>query len=666
MGDFMTVIEKYKERMINAIETVYNGRIDHDWIVNYVNNITKKVEQKKIVANCRNLYKYMYHFEKDPNEIPNEIEAGQWNILANGLYTENIRPANYYIITDWMDSRAKFKNQMYEAEERGDDAAAREFNAKQNKVKATTNAIYGASTQAGGWSFNIDMGGAITAQARSFISEQVWCIERFVSSNMTFFNINEIFLYITKLFELKREVFTPEILNDIDYIPTPDDCRKRFIQITMDVPGLRRNMKDMQQSTFLMFEMMEDWKRIAFYYSNNPLELMARNRKPYNIVNTLINMDIEFTNPYEIPPEMKGLMNDLFKYMQIFCYSNITVGERVYKYINKPRKTCVVGDTDSTMPSLYKFVSDVFTIFGKPQLIDDDKSQIRMTMVFVSLISDLLDKCCENYVRKCNSWHGEKFGVDFFMKMKNEFFFPVILLFPKKKNYIGLQTIKEGHMVKENKQLAITGAALGASGLNDYVSEHILDLLQNTVLRAKKYDPLKLIRGVNEIENHIRESILNGDKTFGIYKRFAGMNNIKDPERTSVVRATCIWNELFPDDVVVPGDTVYAFDTNLITEQDVERIDDKYKDIKEKLKRVLFYSKGSIDFSRFGLKLFVIPANGDHLKLPEWIIPFINLQAIVEKHLKPISTLYSSLLLSSSTYKVNGTKKLGTSTLVRW
>ena len=658
----MTIVQQYKKKMIETIETIYNGKIDHDWIVNYVNQITKEAENTKLLAHCRNLYKYQFHFTRDPNFIPNEIEDKHLNILANGLYTENFNPAVFKILNEWMDERSKYKKKMLACKNAGDMDGYREYNAKQNKKKANTNAIYGASTMTKGWISNIDMGGAITAQARNFISEQVWCIERFLGSNYAFYNINEIFAFITKLFEIKKKIFTPEVLSLLDYIPTPDDCRKRFIQITMDVPRLRKDLKDMQQSVFLMFEMMEDWKRVAFYYANNPLELIAKNQKMFNNMKTFIDMDVEFINPYEIPEEMNAPMKEFFYYMQTFCYASIIVSERVLKYQTKFRKVCVIGDTDSTMPSFSKVTSDIFRIFGYNPETVDEKTRIRIIMIIVSLTTDLLDKCCENYVNCTNSDHPEN---QFYMKMKNEFFFPIVVLFPGKKNYIGLQTIQEGKMIPESMQLAITGAALGASSLNEYVISHILELIENVVLRSKQYNPLEMVRGVNAIKDHIRDAVLSGDKTFGIYKRFSGLNTLKDPEKMSVARAACIWNDLYPDDFIVPGDAVYLFDTDLITEEDLERMPAGNDEIKERIRTVVYRSRGSLDYAHFGLKSFAIPANGDHTRLPDWVIPYINVTSIVEKHVKPITTLYPSLLLSSSTYRVNGTKKQGTSTLVR-
>ena len=658
----MTIIQQYKKKMIETIETIYNGKIDHNWIVNYVNQITKEAENTQLLAHCRNLYKYQFHFTRDPNFIPNEIEDKHLNILANGLYTENFNPAVFKILNEWMDERSKYKKKMLACKNAGDMDGYREYNAKQNKKKANTNAIYGASTMPKGWISNIDMGGAITAQARNFISEQVWCIERFLGSNYAFYNINEIFAFITKLFEIKKKIFTPEVLSLLDYIPTPDDCRKRFIQITMDVPRLRKDLKNMQQSVFLMFEMMEDWKRVAFYYANNPLELIAKNQKMFNNMKTFIDMDVEFINPYEIPEEMNAPMKEFFYYMQTFCYASIIVSERVLKYQTKFRKVCVIGDTDSTMPSFSKVTSDIFRIFGYDPETVDEKTRIRIIMIIVSLTTDLLDKCCENYVNCTNSDHPEN---QFYMKMKNEFFFPIVVLFPGKKNYIGLQTIQEGKMIPESMQLAITGAALGASKLNEYVISHILELIENVVLRSKQYNPLEMVRGVNAIKEHIRDAVLSGDKTFGIYSRFSGLNTLKDPERIAVARAACIWNDLYPDDFIAPGDAVYLFDTDLITEEDLERMPAGNDEIKERIRTVVYRSRGILDYAHFGLKSFAIPANGDHTRLPDWVIPYINVTSIVEKHVKPITTLYPSLLLSSSTYRVNGTKKQGTSTLVR-
>lgn len=663
----MTIIDEYKQKMFEAIMMVYNDKIKPEVVKEYIDKIVEnQCNHKHLKANCRNLYRYVYHAEKDPNTIPNEIEEDHLNVLSNGLLSENWDPASYQIITDWMDSRAVFKKQMLKAKEAGDMDGYREFNNKQNKVKANTNSIYGASTMQSSYVSNIDVGGAITAQARNFISEQVWTIERFLGQNFVFENVNEMFLWFNQLFKIKDGLFTEEAMKYIDYIPTVEDCLHRFAIITKDIKGFRKSISKITKTTFLFFNHMDEWKRIAFYYANNPIELISKNKKIKEIMYTIIHNGISFINPYEIPEDMKTPLEEILFVMKTFSFATIITYERVQKYQTRKRKVCVVGDTDSTMPSLYKPVLDTLKIYDEETLMDDMDIQIRMTMVFVYLVTNLLDECCMNYVKKCNSYSPER---RFFMYMKNEFFFPIILLFPVKKNYIGKQTIQEGKMVPPEMQLAITGRALGSSGLNEYVSTNIINLIIKNVLEAEVYDPLTILRGVHEIQDHIVQAINSGDKTFGIYARFNGINNIKDPERTAAARSSCIWNALYPDDYIVPGDAVYMFDTSLRTEADLDRMDPKFNEMKELIRNKVFRHNGSgLDFSRFGLKSFAIPAAGDHVTLPEWIIPFISVSSMVEKHLQPITTLYSSLLLSPCKYVSEGsnTKKMGISTLIRF
>lgn len=653
----------YKDKVKEIIKTTYNHQISEKWIDKYVTSIVEKAKDKQIIANCRNLYKYQRQMQISVDTILEEIYRDDLNILSNGLLTENWNPASYDIITDWMDARDVYKSVMKEAKARGDFDEFYEYNDKQNKVKSNTNSIYGASTMGTSYVSNIDMGGAITSQARNFISEQVWTIERFLGGNFTFENLNEIMCWIQMLYKIKSDI-KPALYGYISYVPTADDCRHKFNMITKDVIGIRKDINKMLRSVFLMFENMGDRERILFYYANNPIELISRNKYVYELVYDLIKSDIEFINPYAIPEGLKTDIDRLTEVMRAFCYATIINGNRVIKYQTRPRKVCVVGDTDSTMPSMYSIVKDTLKIYGREDLMKDDKVQIRMTMVFVGLVTDLLGECCLNFVKCCNSYHEKE---RFFMYMKNEFFFPILLLFNVKKNYIGIQTIQEGKMIPREMQLAITGANLGKSGLNEYVSERIEDILENDVLRADHYDPTVVIRGVKGIQNHIEDSILNGDKSFGIYTRYNGINNLKEPEKIAVARASVIWNEMFPDDYIVPGDAVYMFDTTLRTEDDLNRIDDV--EMREKIRKVVFRQNSyGLEFARFGLKAFAIPVDGDHPKLPKWIIPFIDINSVCQKHLQPITKLYSSLLLSQCKYSTEGSsvKKMGTSNLVRF
>lgn len=688
------LVSQYKDKLKSVILSVYGNQISPEFIDTFLNKICEKADQKQLFANTRNLYEYNYHTQLDINQVMRDIVDEHLNIHANGMFSTNVKPINYYIIDGWMSDRDVYKKLMLEAKAAGNQEEERYNNDRQNDTKEKTNSIYGASTMSKGFVSNVDMGGAITAQARNFISEMVWNIERFLGMNFTFENINEIFCWFDELFKLKSKLDCKRLIDEyIDYIPTPDDCRKKFVYVTKDIKNFRKDSEPITKTTFLFFELMSPENRMFWYYVYDPLTLMAKNPKIAALMQKLIHAKVEFINPYmfsKIKPEMtfaevvQHFIKDgktqseaesiadfyenlvLFRTLiQTFCFATIINGNRVEKYKYRRRKVCVIGDTDSTMPSLYEIVDKTFKLFGTPELMRDSDYEIRLTMIYISCIDALMSEACMNFVVCCNQYNeGEKF----YMYMKNEFFFPIVLLFNMKKNYIGIQTIQEGRMLPPHKQLAITGRELGAAALNEYVSSKILSIINDDVLRADEFNPLKVYKDVVEVRNHIKDSIHRRDRTFGVYAKFKGADSVKNPETTANVRGTLIWNNIYPQDTIAPGDAIYVFSTTLYSEEDLDKIPDTYKDIKENIRNYVFRPRGHLDFSRFGLKTFVMPADGDTLEIPEWILPFIDVNDLCEKHLHPIVALFPSLLLSPCTYVNQGssTKKMGMSSLIRF
>lgn len=659
----MTLIEAYKEKMKNVIMNVYNNQINPKYVDDLLNKLCLQAEKRKITLVGRNLYKYIDRQEYDANQILNIINKNHLNILANGLYTENFDPPSSIIIDKWMTERAQFKKFKLEALEAGDDDKCREYDNKQLKVKQNTNSIYGASTMQNSFVSNVDIGGAITSQARNFISEMQWNIEKYISQNLAFNDITEALCWIESL-NKKISNISNDDLWYISYIPTIEDCRKRFIEVTKDIDNIRKNTKNIQKTLFLMFENMNNAKRIVFYYACNPVALIALNPKIKKYMIDFITNGIEFINPYKIPEELKEDMGLLEHLLDVFTFVDTCTYERVTKYQHHKRRCCILSDTDSTMPTMYKIVNDTLKVCNLNNLIGDESILTKLSMFYVSIITTVLDRACMKFAIDCNSQiEGRKFR----LFMKNEFYFSIILLFKVKKNYIGLQKLDEGKVVPPNKELAITGRSLGGSALNEYVSDAIDNLIETKVLKSERYDPLDILKGVSEIRQHIVDGIISGDKTFGTYARFNGIAHIKDPDRSTAARASLVWNLIYPDDQIVPGDPIYQFSTNLYSERDLDRIPDKYNDIKEILRTKLFNNLVmGMDFGRFGLKTFAMPADGDHVKIPEWIIPFINIEEMVEKHLQPIVALYPNLLLSPGKYIVGGTKKFGSSNLIKF
>ena len=163
----MTLIEIYKDRMFNTLNTVYNGQIKKEYLKNLVEKTCKNVDTSQIQANCRSLYEYKYRIIADPNEIPNMIKNENLNILSNGLFTYEQEPIVAQIAKSWLSLRGEYKKKYLQYKSEGDTYLENYYNGRQNKVKENTNSLYGAATMKLSFVSNIDMGGAITAQARN-------------------------------------------------------------------------------------------------------------------------------------------------------------------------------------------------------------------------------------------------------------------------------------------------------------------------------------------------------------------------------------------------------------------------------------------------------------------------------------------------------------------
>lgn len=664
----MTLIELYREKLIETIGTVYNDKINSEKVEEFVDNIIKKYNNnKKITCVGRNLYQYKNNQEYDANEIFNIIDENQLNILANGSLTINKDPATSKIIDKWLNDRDKTKAVSLNYREQGELNLHKKYKNIEISIKELINSIYGASTMKKSFVSNVDVGSAITMQARNFISEMLWSIEKILERNVIFTNFNEYILWMNQLFKIKENSFSDEELSYITYIPTVEDCLNLFKKIARSVPGIMKVMDKMGASIYIMFEDMSEIKRIIYYYAYNPYDLIAKNEKIRNMYKDFLLNGRDFKDPYKYADEDKEFMEIMRNLMKKFVFVEICTLDRVDKYNTKTRKTCIISDTDSAMPSLYHTVILTLNSLDLGYLHENEQIYIKIVMFYAAIVTDYLNTMCYKFAKTCNSQiEGRKFR----LIMKNEFFFSTVLLYSNaKKNYLGYQLINEGKIVPENDRLAKTGRALIGSSLNTDVNEKIINLLEKEVLLSKNFDPYKIAQGQEEISEFIVHGIKSGNKEFGI---LAHLNpDVKDPEASANTRAGLIWNILFPMNKMSFGDGMYVFDTYLKRKEDIELIDPKYNDVKEKIYRTIYgKNEYNIDISRFGLSKFAVPEESDDdLGIPEWIIPFININEMVNKHMKPLTSLSKSLLISQSKYISNaGTnemKKLKGSTLIQ-
>lgn len=115
------LLSMYRNKVKSILNTVYNGKINDAFLDKYLDKICENAEKKIVNVNVRNLYQYDYGHQIPVNQVLEDIRSEHLNIHANGTYTENIKPINYFVIDDLSDLRKLYKDRMFEAKVIGDE-----------------------------------------------------------------------------------------------------------------------------------------------------------------------------------------------------------------------------------------------------------------------------------------------------------------------------------------------------------------------------------------------------------------------------------------------------------------------------------------------------------------------------------------------------------------
>lgn len=659
-NDNMTIVDLYKRDMSDSLYMIYKDKKSFDEIQNFVNNI---VDERYLpaVGHTRNIYKGETG-TFDMNMTLKKTLDDKRILGSNGslLYSpDDLESPTSTLLLDFIAKRKVEKNLAIKLENEGRFEEAKYKDNLSNTLKIYTNSGYGIQLMRGSFLYNTDSASIITGQARELISEMCWGIEKFLMSNMAFSDLNEIILYIKCTI---NSPFDEKMMDYIDKIPKIDDLIERYIFITSTVERHNSYVVKYMNTIERMFKNMNEKERVLFYYKNNFIDFVLNNVKIQNIFRKILESNVEFYDPYKIPEDFANDFAILLDLFDNFVINPILTHDRVNKYLTRKRHAILLSDTDSIMPSLNKQV-ELFKLLFKNIDFDNEMIMFKTVNLLTNFCTHVCDMNAAEYCKACNV--PERYISR--INMKNEFYFQRLIMYSKqKKNYSARKRMREGKLIPEEGQLTNVGRALRAASLNNTVTKMVNEIIENSILKAKTINPIEILIKVNEIEDLIRERLENGDKTFGILKRFSGEDKYKDVETTNIARMSIIWNRLYPLDPIEAGDMFYAFKTNIEKPEDCNKIQDL--EIRAKVLDLIFdvdhkhiREFKNQDFSRFGLKEIGIPKIGKPDKIPDWLIPLINIPDLITQHTQPIISLLPSIGIEKS--KIDSTKSIK-STLV--
>lgn len=177
---------------------------------------------------------------------------------------------------------------------------------------------------------------------------------------------------------------------------------------------------------------------------------------------------------------------------------------------------------------------------------------------------------------------------------------------------------------------------------NDFTREFITQLIAKEVLENTSNDinVKNVINGVQELAKSVRDSLERGEKTFLSPMKAKEAGAYKMPFQEQSFRGAYAWNVIYPDMEIEMPDTIDVVHLNIPTLESIEGMKTSYPTEYENIKRYIFESKLE-EVRRKALMVLGIPKNVD--KIPEWCIPYINYDKIVNDNTSKMNSLIHSL-----------------------
>ena len=640
--------EQWKEETYKILKMLYKDQPDEK-IKTFIDDTFKK-HFKPAEGHWRCIYKYE-EGKRDIDDILIEILNEQNIIAANGSVVYNYQQVPSLIYNFLNDSEVKrkyFKKLLLNAVESGDKIGARDYDATQYKHKERMNSAYGVQTQRGSIVANTDSASAITIQSRELISEMMWSIEKFLTGNMSFYNSNELFQYLEHI--MNMEWIDKDLLKYIDFVPSVEDCIDKFNKSLFEMED-RLDFIDSKGYNKILnyFSTLNDEERIKYFYKDNLFGLLMGNDIFKKIFFDIFENPDDFFDPYSIPESYKQNIDLLWKIFDNFVFSKLPTYKRAEKYVYRTRRCILMSDTDSIMISLDECMNNIYILTGsRYNLTDNLNNRYKIVNTLSSILSKVCEVMCYKIGEEANTEERERFR----LSMKNEFYFLRMILFAGvKKNYVTLSGLREGKKIPEKDALINIGAKLTSSNLVPEIRDRINEIIKDKLLKPVNINPIELWKEVLDLENFIKNELLNGNKEYTLRAKYGGMKKgYVNPEANEIYRGVTIWNRLYPEYNISPGELVYKIKTKVKTVEDVHKyIPDPIW--KERILDLVFdhYKKHRIDFkgqdfAQYGLSsLCINSTQGLPDKIPDWLIPIIDLDSITEMHLRSITDLLASI-----------------------
>lgn len=585
------------------------------------------------------------------------------------------------LIDDLKLGRKKSKKLMLKAKADGDLTKAQYYDSDQSLRKINMNSMPGGMGSA--YNFLTDIAGfnSITSTGRYFIMSSYANAERFLEGNFYFPTMEHVLNYVNLMKRVcpPEEIITELVRKHQFYIPDMWDVYDFLLS------NYNKYRNDRFPRWFSQWmERLKPHELVFLYYANNFKHFIQKNEDHWKawmrnffsydesmitndipkealfkldedlviIISTVYNewlpiVDGKKTNIYAtvdtypelahrlacIGSRMEALIKDINGIFELFMNHHTTISN-VFEHKNMYRYSVIASDTDSIIFSTKNWLQ----WYSGSMKINQNAYEVNSFVVY------WLSKC-NAFLMKTISHHRGAVDDDINgIAMKNEYFYPVMTLSDLKKHYAGLSMIQEG-VVLPKMTSDIKGVQYRGSSLSGYTLQyvrHFIDSTHETIVRDGQISATDCIGKVLDFEKMVYDSLQAGNTQFLPIKPVKNEGDYAN-SNSSLYFNYQFWESVFAQKygkIEIPTKCFILPLTNIL--------DGSYLYYLQKADKRIY--DALLEFTTANPKKITrIPINPLLEKIPEELIPVINIKGIVTDNCAPLYLFMKSLGISVGT-----------------
>ena len=550
------------------------------------------------------------------------------------------------MLENFLSQRKAYKKQMFKV---GDPNSPKykDLDRRQANEKINVNSYYGASGAPSSAFYSLYSGPATTSTAQAVISTAETTFESFIADNYLYLNLTELIEWCESVMKdfNKDDYFVDSFISDKSIYEVAERMEDKIID---------KNDNDME----ILLKYLEKYNRdqlSVLYYKNNLIKFIDDHdyvkHVIYSIFDSVENLKYAdkndskwfdkcvpqtyfeefldktpeewnkfvntryFMDPNDVPSTIEDQLHQLSDLLMKYVYSPYLSVDRIYRLKNFKRRVVTVIDTDSNILSLDPFIHFILenvldeNNFGRQKSNNEFIAVNMITYVLTQVIEDAL----LNYGKASNI--PEEYRPIF--NMKNEFFFRKLVIGKTKKRYISKIVLREGNLMNPPKK-DVKGFDFKKATCSEYSEKFYMGLITKYIIENDSdiIDVVGILRELNNFRNNIKQSIMNGERTYLPNANAKDFAAYKNPESQQVVAAVKAWNYINPTKEIELPNKVSLLKLNIFDIDDISDMKNTYPDIYNRIDEKIFHDTEGIFVTKKEEKPITIL--NEKLRKKEW------------------------------------------------